>query len=187
MTVAGQPVAGVKVRLEGSKATTATTDGSGYYTFTDLRAGGSYTITPIRSKTDFKPLNRSFDNLTQDGSADFIGDGERDTKPTAECTEADEGRERKIIIDTYSVAWRESVERERPKILAEEIRGEIAKATLVPQEPQIRFFKECKAATVTYKYTWQIKTVNATGVRDLNVSKQRTSICGKMVGRWFCS
>ncbi|HXQ69040.1 MAG TPA: carboxypeptidase-like regulatory domain-containing protein [Pyrinomonadaceae bacterium] len=192
VTVAGQPVAGVKVRLEGSKATTATTDGNGYYTFSDLRAGGSFAVTPVRDKTNFKPFNRSFDNLAQDGAADFFGDGERerDLKPESKCTEADEGRERKIIIDTYSAAWRESAERERQKVIRENTRdGEKAEATLVPREIHIVFFKECKAATVTYKYVWQIKTaVDLRGLpREINVSRQRTSVCGKMLGRWFCS
>lgn len=191
VTVAGQPVAGVKVRLEGSKATSATTNESGYYTFSDLRAGGSFSVTPVRDKTNFKPFNRSFDNLTQDGSADFTGDGERerDSKPESKCTEADEGRERKIIIDTYSAALRESVERERRKVIAENIRdGEKAEATLVPRESQIVFFKECKAATITYKYVWQITAGQPQEPpRNLNVSKQRTAICGKMLGRWFCS
>lgn len=199
VTVAGQPSAGVKVRLEGSKATTATTDGSGYYNFNDLRAGGSYTVTPLRDKTNFKPFNRSFDNLTHDGSADFSGDGERDreperdrerdSKPEAKCTRDDVDRDRKIIIDMFSAAWRASVERERRKVIAENARdGLTAEATLVPQEPQVIFVKECKAATVTYKYIWKIKVFDAaTPVRDLNVPKQRTSVCGKMLGRWFCS
>ncbi|HKV37118.1 MAG TPA: SdrD B-like domain-containing protein [Pyrinomonadaceae bacterium] len=196
MTVGGQPVAGVKVRLEGSKLTTATTDGSGYYAFSDLRAGGSYSVTPLRDKTNFKPFNRSFDNLTQDGSADFNGDGERvreperDSKPESKCTEADESRESKIIIDTYGAAWRESVERDRQKVIRENTRdGEEAEAILVPREPYIVFVKECKAATVFYKYVWQIKvTANAQRLpRELNVSKQRTSGCGKMLGRWYCT
>lgn len=197
VTVAGQPVAGVKVRLEGSKATTATTDGSGYYAFSDLRAGGSYSVTPLRDKTNFKPFNRSFDNLTQDGWADFNGDGERvrepererDSQPESKCTRDDIDSDRKIIIDMYSAAWRASVERERRKVIAENARdGLTAEATLVPQESQVMFVKECKAATVTYKYIWKIKVFDAaTPVRDLNVSKQRTIICGKMLGRWFCS
>jgi hypothetical protein len=200
VTVAGQPVAGVKVRLEGSKLTTATTDGSGYYAFNDLRAGGDYSVTPIRDKTNFKPFNRSFDNLTQNGSADFSGDGEpereterereRDKQPESKCTEADEDRERKIIIATYSAAWRASVERERQKVIRENTReGEEAEATLVPREVQIVFVKECKAATAFYKYVWQIK-IAANAVRlpkEINVSKQRASGCGKMLGRWFCS
>ena len=198
MTVAGQPIAGVKVRLEGSKATTVTTNESGYYAFNDLRAGGSYSVTPLRDKTNFKPFNRSFDNLTQDGSADFNGDGERereperekDSKPESKCTEADEARERKIIIDSYSAALRASVERDRQKVIRENTRdGEEAEAILVPRDTQIVFFKECKAATVVYKYVWQIKiAANALRLpRELNVSKQRISACGKMLGRWFCS
>lgn len=186
VTNSGQPIAGVKIRLEGSKATVATTDASGYYSFNDLRAGGSYTVTPIGDKTDFKPLNRSFDNLTQDGSADFAGDNKRESEPPVKC---DEGHERKIIVDTHSARWRQSVERERQKVIAENTRnGLMGEATLVPQEAQVMFVKECKAATVTYKYTWQIKVFDAaTPVKDLNVSRQRIFGCGKMLGRWFCS
>lgn len=194
VTVGGQPIAGVKVRLEGSKLTTATTDGSGYYAFNDLRAGGSYSVTPLRDKTNFKPFNRSFDNLMQDGSADFNGDGERereperDTKPESKCTEADQDRERKIIIDSYSAVWRASVERDRQKIIRENSRdGEEAEATLVPREALFVFVKECKGATVIYKYVWQIRAGTPAAPRNLNVSKQRISACGKMLGRWFCS
>jgi hypothetical protein len=186
VTNSGQPIAGVKIRLEGSKATTAITDANGYYAFNDLRAGGSYTVTPIHDKADFKPLNRSFDNLTQDGSADFAGNVQRDQEPPVKC---DESRERQIIKETYSGRWRESVERERQKVIAENTRdGERGEATLVPREPQIFLLNNCKAATVIYKYTWQIKATHPHAPsRDLNVSRQRTILCGKMLGRWMCS
>ena len=189
----GRPLAGVRMRLEGSKATTATTDYNGYYTFNSLHAGGSYTITPLRDKTNFKPLNRSFDNLAQDGSADFTGISERDSKPDgpdeqpAKCTEGDEARERKIIVETYSARWRESAERERQKILTEDQQGVIAETVLVPHEPQIQFFKDCKAATVIYKYTWRIRTANAIGFKERNVPRQRIIGCVKVLGRWMCS
>ena len=185
VTNSGQPLAGVKIRLEGSKATVATTDANGYYAFSDLRAGGSYTVTPVRDKTDFKPLHRSFDNLTHDGSADFNGDVNHDSEPPVKC---DEGRERQNIIDAYSGRWRESVERERQKVIAENTRdGERGEATLIPHEPLILFFKECKGAAVTYKYTWRIKIADARGFRDRNVSGQRILPCGKMLGKWRCS
>lgn len=161
------------------------TDASGSYSFSDLRADGSYTVTPIRDKTDFKPLNRSFDNLTQDGWADFAADAKRDSEPPAKC---DENRERQIIIGTYGAQWRESAERERQKIIAENTRnGERAEATLIPHEPLILFFKECKGAAVTYKFTWQIKIIDARGFTDRTVSRQRILGCGKMLGKWLCS
>lgn len=195
VTNAGQSLAGVKVRLEGSKVTSTTTDGSGYYAFSDLRAGGNYTITPVRARMNFTPLNRSFNNLTQDGVADFVGLGERDptpvhdSKPASECTEADEGRERQIIMATYEAGWRRNIERERRKVIAENTRdGEVAEANLGQVQPQITFFKECKGATATVRYVWQINTFyNGKPARVLNVPRQRTSICGKMRGGWFCS
>ena len=200
VTVAGQPIAGVKIRIEGWKATSTTTDANGYYAFSNLRAGGSYTVIPPRDKTDLKPLNRSFDNLTQNGSADFNGTREREpdpSKPTEEekekekekCTRDDLDRDRKIIVEMYSARWRESVERERSKLIAENAReGLRAEATLIPQEPQVLFVKPCKFATVIYKYIWKIKVFDAaTPVRDLNVPRQRIIGCGKMLGRWSCS
>ena len=66
-----QPLGGVKVTLEGSKLTSTTTDANGNYSFNELRAGGSYTIIP-RGQMNFAPQSRSFDNLDQDGAADFL-------------------------------------------------------------------------------------------------------------------
>ena len=191
----GRPLAGVKLRLEGSKSTTTTTDYNGYYTFNSLRAGGSYTITPLRDKTNFKPLNRSFDNLAQDGSADFTGISERESKPDvvdeqpAKCTEADEARERNIIVNMYGARWRQSIEGERRKVIAENSReDDEGEATLAPRDLQIIFFKECKAAAVTLKYVWQIKVVSPRAEkRDVIVPRQRIIGCGKVFGKWLCS
>jgi Carboxypeptidase regulatory-like domain len=66
-----QPLGGLKVTLEGSKLTSATTDANGNYSFNDLQAGGDYTITP-RGKMNFAPQSRSFDKLKQDGTGDFL-------------------------------------------------------------------------------------------------------------------
>ena len=60
----------VKISLEGSKLTSTTTDANGYYSFSDLRADGTYTITP-RGAMPFDPPRRTFNNLRHDESADF--------------------------------------------------------------------------------------------------------------------
>lgn len=188
VTNAGQPVGGARIRLEGAKVTATTTDGSGYYAFNDLRAGGSYTIIPAVARMTFTPLSRSFNNLTQDGSADFNSFGEPDTKAVSKCTEADESRERKNIRARYEAGWLNSIKDERPKIIAGNLRdGEVAEATPGLLEPQIILIEECKVAQITVRYIWQINTFfNGRPARVLNVPRQRRFICGKVLGGWFC-
>jgi hypothetical protein len=196
---AAQPLAGVKIGLAGSKLTSTTTDGSGYYVFTNLRSGGSYTLTPVRARMKFTPGNRSFDNLAQDVSADFAGLGEReskpdsdskpdtDSKPVSECTEVDQSRERRNIVAKYEARWQENITGERQRIIADNVRdGEIGEATLGPLEPQISFFGECKGASVTVTYVWKINIFrNGKPARVLNVPKRRSFLCG-MLGGWRC-
>jgi hypothetical protein len=199
VTDAGRPVGGIKVRLEGAKATATTTDGSGYYAFSDLRAGVSYTITPIGAKMNFTPLSRSFNNLTQDGMADFNGVGERpkivsdpkpgsDSKTVSECTEADESRERSNIIATYGPRWSKAIESERPRIIAEIVRdGEVAEATSGRLQAQVSFLQECKVAYVTIRYIWQVRTFNqGRPARALNIPRQQRLFCGRIIGGWLC-
>lgn len=189
VTNAGQPVAGVRLKLEGSKITSTMTDGSGSYAFNDLRAGGSYTITPVMARMNLTPQNRSFNNLTQDGSADFTGLSEPDTKSTSKCNEADENRERKNIRTAYEAGWLNSIRDERLKVIARNVRdGEVAEATIVgPLGLQIDLFEECRVAHVTLRYEWQINTFsNGRPARALNIPKQRRLICGKVLGGWFC-
>src|ERR1700674_435444 len=59
VTSNGKPLNGVNITLKGAKAASTTTDQNGNYRFSDLAAGGSYTITPDRPKTDFTPGSRS--------------------------------------------------------------------------------------------------------------------------------
>lgn len=71
MSAGNQSLRDIKISLEGSKLTSTTTDANGYYSFSDLRADGSYTITP-RGAMPFDPPRRSFPNLQHDESADFV-------------------------------------------------------------------------------------------------------------------
>lgn len=137
---------------------------------------------------NFTPLIRSFNNLTRDSSADFIGVGELDSKSISECTEADESRERRNIIAMYDARWTRNIESERRRIIAANVRdGESAEAVFGRLEPQIIFFKECKVAYVTIRYVWQIHTFfNGRPTRVLNVPKQGRLICTKM-GGWLCT
>ena len=68
------PVAGVKLMLGGTKTGSTATDAAGNYTFTDLTAGGRYTITPQAQKkanSKFEPASQLVKALTQDAAADF--------------------------------------------------------------------------------------------------------------------
>jgi hypothetical protein len=189
MSIAG-PLRHIKVSLEGSMATSATTDANGYYTFGNLRAGGSYTVTPRELR--LTPLHRLFDNLRRDESADFF---QRDAPPPPtptptrsptpavtqtwtptpspeieekkeECTEADKSRESQRILQAFGPAWRKSVEGE--------MRAEI---TLV---------KGCKNAVVRVRY-WETQ-LNADGLHPRKVPKEKRYACSKkFLGQWFCA
>jgi hypothetical protein len=68
---ASEPVVGININLEGAKTASATTDSKGNYSFSDLPSG-PYTVTPVlNARTNFTPPSHTFENLTQDGSADF--------------------------------------------------------------------------------------------------------------------
>jgi hypothetical protein len=183
-----QPLAGVKVRLEGSKLTSTTTDANGNYTFSDLRAGGNYTITAVREKMNFMPPSRFFKNLSQDGSAHFSRFG-KDSTPEKVCTEADKSREKMTISERFSAGWRRKIEGERAKIIAENVRADVAtEANLSAIEYRSAFPQVCQAAVVTLSYTWQIKTGSpAAPPRVLRVPKEKIFGCIKVLGSWVCN
>lgn len=70
---AGSPVTGVSVRLSGSQTLTVSTDSDGRYSFPNLRADGNYTVTPSRIYYTFNPGFRTFNTLTGNETADFVG------------------------------------------------------------------------------------------------------------------
>jgi pyrrolidone-carboxylate peptidase len=62
----------VTMGLSGSQSGTATTDSQGAYSFTNLPAGGNYTITPSLAGSTFTPANRIFNALSANQvTADF--------------------------------------------------------------------------------------------------------------------
>jgi hypothetical protein len=174
VTDAGKPLSGINITLDGAKTDSTTTDANGYYTFRDLPAGGSYTVTP-RAKMKLTPPSHAIKNLTRDQSADFSGFVEQ------ECTDADENHEEKIIIDHFGAGWRRQVERDPPKIKADALRGQ-EKATLGAFEYQSTF-KGCKAAFITARYVWEV-----TGPRETTgVSGEKRFLCLKVLGIWGCN
>jgi hypothetical protein len=58
--------------LSGSLSATITTDADGNYAFTQLPAGGTYTVTPSKADFQFSPASQTFPNLQRDEVASFF-------------------------------------------------------------------------------------------------------------------
>ena len=69
----GSGMSGVVVQLAQIPTATATTDASGFYSFADLDAGGSYTVVPLSNGFVFGPVTTTFDDLSLDRTANFVG------------------------------------------------------------------------------------------------------------------
>jgi len=176
---ATQPLAGVKVRLEGLKLTSVTTDVDGNYTFADLSAGGSYTITP-QASTSFKPASRSFDNLRRNEVANFLG-----STPPRECSETEKERIGSSLIARFAELWQRNIERERSRIISEAVDVKNAVATLerIEFQPTVT---TCSAALVTARYSWQVKADLPQGLKVVNVPKVKRFSCTNLLGGWRC-
>lgn len=190
---ASRPASRVKIALEGSKLTSTTTDTNGYYTFSNLRSGGSYTVTPSGQR-GFKPSSRSFDNLRRDETADFVAPAVDDSEPTDACTAADQEREQNNLVNRNRAAWERSFESEKPAVIARVIAENRpvgveptqieATASLGPLTYTVVFLKVCKPNLVRVSYEWRV-IVHARGeTKTVKVPKRKT--CGKAVGLWLC-
>ncbi len=71
ITSGGNPLAGVAVSLSGSSSGMVTTDSSGNYSFSNLTAGGTYTVTPALTNYSFSPASRFFTGAVSDQTANF--------------------------------------------------------------------------------------------------------------------
>jgi RHS repeat-associated protein len=60
----GTGISQVTVTLSGTQSGTTTTNGNGDFSFTNLAAGGNYTVTPSKVGYTFTPTNRSYTNLS---------------------------------------------------------------------------------------------------------------------------
>jgi protocatechuate 3,4-dioxygenase beta subunit len=69
----GRAIAGATVTLSGAQSDAATTDADGSYSFTDLPAGGDYTVKPSSALYDFGGASQTFDDLSGDVDASFAG------------------------------------------------------------------------------------------------------------------
>jgi hypothetical protein len=108
-----------------------------------------------------------------------------------ECTDADQSRDRKIIIERFGDIWRRNIEGERRKIIAQNVPAGVqnTEASLGPIEYRTTFFKACLAGVVTVRYVWQVKTdANpVTPGKVVAVSKEKRFACVKIGGAWLCN
>lgn len=70
-TASGLALAGVTMKLTGSRALTCATSVNGTCAFPNLPAGGSYTVTPSRTGFAFTPARRVYNYLTANVTASF--------------------------------------------------------------------------------------------------------------------
>lgn len=184
VTDARGPLAGITVRLEGTKTDSTATNASGNYTFSSLPAGGNYNIT-TRAEMKFKPANHSFDNLRHDESADFVAQGD----PPNPCSEADQNSALNKLR-SLEPNWRRQIQGEEARVIRENRPKDIeyfAEASLGEIDFRYAFPKPCKAAIVTARYTWQILYSSHIAPSETRrVPRQRIIGCGKFLGAWVC-
>jgi hypothetical protein len=73
ITVSGTqaPLSGVSVALSGYSTATMATDASGNYSFSNLAAGGNYTVTPSATGYSFNPVSQSISSLGGNQTLNF--------------------------------------------------------------------------------------------------------------------
>ena len=69
----GRVLSGALVTLSGAEEQTAISDGNGDFSFSDLAAGGNYTVTVSRNNYDFSVASSSFNDLITDQYIAFQG------------------------------------------------------------------------------------------------------------------
>jgi len=69
----GNGLANVTLNLTGGRTASVVSDVNGNYTFQNLPAGNTYTVTPSLANYAFAPQSRTFDGLSANQKADFDG------------------------------------------------------------------------------------------------------------------
>jgi len=82
ITLSGNGLSGTTVNLTGSQTGTATSDGSGRYSFT-VPSGGDYTVTPAITGFSFSPSNAAFNHLSGNQTASFAAECDASISPAA--------------------------------------------------------------------------------------------------------
>jgi hypothetical protein len=80
-TVAGLPVAGATMTLNGTQSAFTVTDSQGHYSFENLATSSAYTVTPSLVNYSFTPANRSFSLIAN--KLDAVFTAIPDTVPSA--------------------------------------------------------------------------------------------------------
>jgi hypothetical protein len=108
--------------------------------------------------------------------------------PAPVCTDADQSREREIVIRSFGWMWRRRIEGERRRVIAENMPDgvEHAEAQLGAIEYTAVFLKACTAGVVIARYVWQIRANVNERVRVMNVPREKRFACGKIRGVWLC-
>ena len=68
-----RPISGVSVTLSGGSSRSTVTDAAGAFSFPNLEAGRSYTITPTKANFDFTPRSQQIESLEADRTIDMVG------------------------------------------------------------------------------------------------------------------
>jgi Tol biopolymer transport system component len=71
ITRSGASLSGLTVNLTGSATASTVTDTLGNYQFSNLPAGGDYTVRPVLANHNFSPINHIFNGLSANQIADF--------------------------------------------------------------------------------------------------------------------
>jgi len=177
VTEAGKPLGGIDIKLGGGRILSTTTGPDGKYTFSGLRAGRPYTITPTKAKMKFTLPSDTVKKLTKDEVVDFSRDA-----PPRECTDADKNREEKAIIDRFKTGWERLIKGDPPKISAYglAVGQEVTLGRSI--EYQVTFDKECTGAVVTATYVWEVP---GPGGRT-SVRGEKKFTCDKPRRAWRC-
>jgi cytoskeletal protein RodZ len=192
------PRGGVTVSIKGSKLTSTTTDGNGYYSFGDLRAGGSYTITP-KGQMRFEPTSRYFDKLQRDESADFAIPDSTPTPPptptpsptptptpTPACSDADMQSQGNALVRDSAAGWEQSIKGDRQRVINENAPPGIPESDATLNKPSFSFVftKPCKSVRVTATYSWRVSWGD--GRDSKTVPGKTTFRCDKLWKIWAC-
>lgn len=147
----------------------------GTYTVTEIPKPGWNPTTPIK-QTVILSSNRA--------APLFFGS----TKSKPECLEADKSRERQLILNQYERNWRNSIERERERVIAAaapKAHGK-ARATLDQFKPQV-VLRTCTTAFVTLSYVWIVEVLGGEEKpRTERINGRQNVACEKAGPNWIC-
>lgn len=129
--------------------------------------------------------------------------------PTPHCSEADERREKEILISKYEKTWGRIIKREEPDIAARYGKYVLPVSTprnalvanrepevlegvpkLDPVNYKVAFSKACTRAFVTARYAWRIVWADRGNglpkIEDRKIPKRKPFTCLKDGGNWRC-